>query len=98
MVVVDDSQAVARICSALKPVKEECGSYVYSGYTDMEMEGEWVNPVTGEKMDWVQWESGQPSYAEGEDCAELNLSSGKSLDFNCDIKNCPVCQGSNLEH
>ena len=96
MVVAEDSRTVALIRSALKPVKEECGNYVYSGYTDREVEGEWVNTVTGEKMDWVQWESGQPSYAEGEDCAELNLSSGKSLDFNCDIKNCPVCQGSNL--
>ena len=45
---------------------------VFSLYTDLEHEGEWVHQITKEEMKWNNWESGEPnSWMGGEDCSGL---------------------------
>ena len=67
--------------------------WVFTGYTDIETEGEWVLHNTNKKLTWDNWRPGEPNSWRGneEDCIAMNVSSLKMYDISCSAKLHAVC-------
>ena len=75
-------------------LKQYNSFWVFTGYTDIKEENEWVFLFTGKKLVWDNWNPGEPNSARGyeEDCASLRLTDNMKLfDFPCTAKLFPVC-------
>ena len=65
----------------------ECGGWIFSGFTDRETEGVFVNTYTGESLGWNNWVEGEPNNIGGnEDCAVYDANRGGSYDVPCEDK------------
>ena len=72
--------------------KDTCASHFFTGSTDREVEGHFVNVHTGEAMKEVDWEKGEPNnWGTGEDCSTYDVDRGTVNDISCDIEYCPIC-------
>ena len=71
--------------------KDTCASHFFTGSTDREVEGHFVNVHTGEAMKEVDWEKGEPNnWGTGEDCSTYDVDRGTVNDISCDIEcTCP---------
>ena len=67
-------------------------SDIYTGHTDLEVEGEWVVHDTNQKMTWNNWKNCEPNSWNGnEDCVEMSMSTLKFRDEPCLNLLVPVC-------
>ena len=67
----------------------------YSGYTDRETEGHWVDVNEKKKMTREDWEEGEPNnWGGNQDCAAIGtaVSPHHSDDVECFLEYCPICQ------
>ena len=64
----------------------------FTGYTDIEVEGEWRDVNTGELLTWTNWKKGQPNGGDKQQCGRINLGHGKMEDTACGRKMCPICR------
>ena len=65
----------------------------YLGFTDREVEGEWVDVNTGAPMTWQPWRTGQPNnYGGNENCAVDFRREGKFNDIICSTTYCSICE------
>ena len=72
---------------------QKCGTILFSGFTDIETEGVFVNTYTGESIGWNIWREGEPnSWGGEEDCARYDVTEGGSIDVTCEEYYCPVCK------
>ena len=70
---------------------------VYTGYTDIEKEGDWVIHDTDKKLDWPNWSPGEPkSSGDDEDCAKMDTSTFLISGVPCTRKLFPVCELSKV--
>ena len=68
--------------------------FVFTGFTDIKVEGEWVLHNTDKKLQWDNWNPGEPNSYEGneEDCAGMLKSDLKFYDIPCSVHLVPVCK------
>ena len=72
-------------------INETLGPYfdywtIFTGYSDVEVEGQWVHHITDHKMTWDNWNPGEPnSWGGDEDCAAMR-SNLKLYDYPCSTK------------
>ena len=60
MAVATDNVTAQEMVAVMKTVgQDKCGDF-YSGYTDREEEGLFVDINTGEEMVWYNWADGHP--------------------------------------
>ena len=91
--VAGNSQAMQNMINTVKTLTDACGKSFYSGYTDEDKEGVWVDVNTGEQITWANWEENQPNNAGGhENCADFNSDTGESNDRECGYQYCPLCR------
>ena len=77
--------------------QDKCGAAFYSGYSDREEEGQFVNINTDEEMGWTNWGEGQPdNLVIEEDCSEYRIGDGKNYDVSCTLNYCPNCRVKKL--
>ena len=70
---------------------------VYTGYTDIEKEGDWVIHDTDKKLDWPNWSPGEPkSSGDDEDCAKMDTSTFLISGVPCSRKFLPICELSKV--
>lgn len=90
MVVTDDKETALEARKAFKSANETCGENFFSGFTDSEEEGKFVNINTGEEMTWDNWEHGQPNDIGSEDCS-VQVATVTDYDQPCTFTFCPIC-------
>ena len=91
--VARDNQTMFDMIGTVQEYVKNCGHLFYSGYTDKTVEGEWVDGNTAERMTWIQWQAGEPSNNVGQDCTAFDvLKNGATLDNECEVELCPICQ------
>ena len=72
-------------------------SYVYTGHTNMEVEGRWVVHGTQQEMAWENWRPGEPNnFAGNEKCAVMHRYDLKYEDRSCMKQLVPVCNLSEV--
>ena len=73
---------------------EVCGGehYIYTGYTDREVEGEWRDVNTGDLITWTNWHKGQPNGGDKQQCCYINVVQGTMGDTSCTRRKCPICR------
>ena len=89
--VADSNQTMQQMLEAFSDplVKEMCGSGFYTGLTDREVEGRFVNVNTGEELRWDNWYRNQPDNWRGkEDCTDHR--NGQLNDGPCYPIRCPI--------
>ena len=88
----------ADLTEMLRIFSGECegSSKLYTGHTDREQEGRWVEADTGlsSSNSWWVWRPGEPTGERDEDCT-LAGSSGEIEDGLCSVLACPLCQINN---
>ena len=63
----------------------------FAGYNDIETEGTFINPYTGEEVDDSAWASHEPNnFGVGEDCTNIELN-GLFNDISCSSQFCTIC-------
>ena len=68
-------------------------TYVFTGHTDIKVEGEWVLHNTSDKMSWQNWNSGEPNNLGGnEDCAVMIQDTLKINDDSCHKPFVSICK------
>ena len=91
------SMAVISSYESAIEVKKILKSYgitsdIYTGLTDLEVEGEWVVHDSNQNMTWNNWKNGEPNSWNGnEDCVEMSMSTLKFRDEPCLNLLVPVC-------
>ena len=66
---------------------------VYTGHTDIEVEGRWVVHGTQQEMAWENWGPGQPdNFGGNDDCAGMDRYDLKFNDDPCMTRQVPVCK------
>ena len=91
------SMAVISSKEAAHEVNKTLASYglesqdVFTGYTDIEVEGEWVVHGTQQQMTWHDWYPREPNNAGGEHCAAMSRPGLKFWDTICNQLLIPVC-------
>ena len=91
MAVADSMGAAENIRRALDPVKEVC-TYVFTGFTDRQKEGEWVNVYKRENSTWQNWEEGEPDNMGDADCSIMDALTLKQYDTKCFYMACTIIQ------
>ena len=82
------------LTSILPAFSETCGAgeTFYTGYTDREREGRWVDVTSGQQMkSHIDWAERNPSGKNGYDCQQVS-SGGQMSDSLCTVLRCPVCR------
>ena len=82
------------LTSILPAFTETCGAgeTFYTGYTDREREGRWVDVTSGHQMkSHIDWAERNPSGKHGYDCQQVS-SDGEMSDSLCTVLRCPVCR------
>ena len=88
MAVMDNASALEMMSVLLRQPK--CHE-IYTGYTDREHEGLYVNALNGAAMEWGTWYPGGPrKLIAHDDCAVFNRDN-LIRDKRCDKKMCPIC-------
>ena len=72
-------------------------SFFYSGYTDREEQGKWVDVTTGEEMVWENWLDTYPTTYTSDDCTYGDLNDKQIYNADCISKVCPICQMEKLK-
>ena len=91
MVVISSKETALEVNKTLELFAPDSRN-VYTGHTDIEVEGRWVVHGTQQEMAWENWEPGQPNNKGGnEDCAVLDRYNLKYDDWPCMIRLKPVC-------
>ena len=81
---ISNMKAVKEVANALQNYSE---FRVFTGYTDLEVEGEWVFHNTRRKLLWKNWHPNEPnSWGGNEDCITLYKTSLKFNDDSCSKK------------
>ena len=93
--------AVAEDTEKLEKMQEEHSTddcpFLFLGYTDTEMEGEFVHLYTGDLMPAYTWADNQPNNLDGDqDCAVIDKTVDL-YDMSCSFLSCPVCQVERLQ-
>ena len=70
--------------------------HLFTGYSDIEAEGNWVLHNTDKKMSWNNWAPYEPNIVGGdiEDCVLMNRPNMVIYDVPCNMKfenTCPLC-------
>ena len=70
--------------------------HLFTGYSDIEAEGDWVLHNTNKKMSWINWATHEPNMVGGdtEACVLMNRSNMILWDVPCNMKfenTCPLC-------
>ena len=55
--------------------------YVYTGFTDVDIEGDWIHYESNEKMSWNNWADGEPGF--NEHCGILDIRVMNLRAVNC---------------
>ena len=97
LVVPDNNETYSKILEVFDSsieLREKCGKIFFTGFTDKEVEGNFINVVTGEPLTWDNWAQGQPdNFGGNENCVELK--SGRLNDVSCDSIYCPIMKIEN---
>ena len=93
MAVPDSNQTyeeILEVFDSCTQLKETCGGNFFTGFSDKEVEGQFVNMITGDSLTWDNWGKGEPNNWKGkEDCVELK--SGRLNDVRCDSPDSSYC-------
>ena len=92
MAVAVDIETLAAMSEAYNSTCTQGTGYFYGGYTDKEEEGTWVNGVTGDLINWSNWDEKHPYNYTNYDCVEISNGFDKFEAFDCSIEYCPVCK------
>ena len=87
-----DQETLAAMTEVYNSTCNEGTGYFYGGYTDREEEGHWVNVVTGNNIEWENWDDRHPYNYTNYDCVEISAGYDKFLSFHCSTTYCPICQ------
>ena len=69
----------------------------YLGFTDLQVEGQWVDVNTGAPMTWQAWRTGEPNnYGGNEGCAVDLKGRGEFDDIICSSTYCSICEVETL--
>ena len=63
--VAQDEAKMEQLAAVLEPHTTTCGTTAYSGLTDREEEGVWVDGNTGALATPLNWARGEPNNADG---------------------------------
>ena len=91
MAVISSKEAAQEVNKTLASYGLESQD-VFTGYTDFEVEGEWVVHGTQQQMTWGIWKRGQPNnWGGSQNCAVMSRSSFELNDVTCNQPLIPVC-------
>ena len=91
MVVISSRETAIEVNKTLELFAAN-SSKVYSGHTDIEVEGKWVVHGTMQEMAWENWRAGEPdNFAGNDDCAVMDRYNFKFNDYPCMTRRVPVC-------
>ena len=98
MAVATSNQTMQEMYKSFVNQSELCAGRFFTGYSDREEEGTFVNINTGEKLAWDVWEPGEPNnWGGNEDCTD-NLDGGTRLnDKSCSTERCPIINMTKTE-
>ena len=72
---------------------------IFTGYTDIEVEGLFVLHSTEENMTFTNWADGQPNnIGDNQDCVTMFFSDLELYDYPCHTKLQPVCNIAEVNH
>ena len=97
---VADSNATAKSMMEVfstSSLEDDCKHSFYTGFTDGQEEGRFVNINTGKGLTWNNWAKGEPNnfdpnnIEQGEDCTQIKTHGLKQLnDISCSEKYCSI--------
>ena len=92
--VLGDNETMQEVIAVLETADQAvCGAELWSGFTDREVEGVFVNTYTGETAGWDGWLEGEPNNQGGEDCGVYDSTRGGAYDASCvGYYHCSVCR------
>ena len=91
MIVISSKETAMEVNKTLESFPPDSWG-VYSGHTDIELDGEWVVHGTQQEMAWKNWWPGEPNEEDtDEDCAILDRFNMKFTDSTCLKPLVPVC-------
>ena len=91
MVVISSKETALKVKNTLELYNPDL-FYVFTGHTDIEVEGRWVVHGTQQKMAWENWRPGEPNnWGDNEDCAVMLSDHLKLNDYPCTGEPVPVC-------
>ena len=92
MVVISSKEIAHEVNKTLKSFALDDELAVFTGHTDMEVEGEWVVHGTEQKMTWHNWKGGYPkNWGDNQNCAVMYTPDFMFFDDNCHTPFAPVC-------
>ena len=91
MIVISSKETAMEVNKTLESFPPDSWG-VYSGHTDIEVDGEWVVHGTQQEMAWKNWWPGEPNEEDtDEDCAIFDRFNMKFTDSTCLKPLVPVC-------
>ena len=92
MAVASDSVQLGRMVESFTKMTQD-QDWLYAGYSDRVMEGDWRDVVQGTPLNWTNWGVGEPlDSLSSYDCAFINTQTRVFTDYFCTSQKCPVCQ------
>ena len=98
MAIASNNNTANQMVDAMERFK--CNRFgAFTGHTDIEEEGHFVEVETGRKMIYTNWKNHEPNNWLGEeDCVMLNRNNSKMYDVPCSYsKLCQVCNVSEVK-